>query len=477
MSVTEIEVQFSSFGQSPKLTKVFVLFKKNDGISSKEKFILTDVVTIWEGVVTKTYVSLEEYSSPYEMVKDKILSWQPPQQSTTSTSTAATTQSPKPLEDHHPTIFSIESRAADSLVLSIKSRFGHGDVRLADIALTVVSNISMQEMIREFLGSSIQERKEMEHEMALADAQRKSLMEQVQLYCEQLMSTAADRERIQSELMKRFLPILNSKKEKIRELTQRIEALETGQDVEEEDHQVHSGGEEEQEPIDMDYDMLATTRAKHLSPKKSSPAKTNAKAVKSASSTTSRVTEPAKAPVKSPASTTSTHMSDTVKETKQVVAPANKKRSVLSVAEELIEKPSTKLLHAENDKKRSKPEEKNIKEKEATKKEEGNVTEDEFGPLPPGWVITTSKSQPGKICYYNAELKKKQFPRPTFSEVASNAKAVKSTSEKETVNHSKNTPVPNGRPLTRSASLKKQQSNAAVDESDDPVARALKGLF
>lgn len=152
---------------------------------------------------------------------------------------------------------------------------GQGRKRRAVLDLQEQQQPSARELIVKAVSGLMEEQMAGLEEIARLERQRTELQSKIATLSQQLLSKVADKEQANMDLMRRFLPILNSKKEKIRELEGKLADMETGESegvsppqaskslsMEEEEE------EEEEEPVVTK--KLRTTAAVEEKPVKSS---------------------------------------------------------------------------------------------------------------------------------------------------------------------------------------------------------------
>ncbi|KAH9259799.1 hypothetical protein BASA81_002221 [Batrachochytrium salamandrivorans] len=121
-------------------------------------------------------------------------------------------------------LFSLEN---SNTVLVIKSTLGAGMKRRGEVTLTPVADPHQrQQMVCAVMDGAAREQIKRDEEIAKLEQQRAEMQGKLIVYSQQLLSKVLDREQTGTDLMQRFLPILNAKKERIRELLQRLEEFE-----------------------------------------------------------------------------------------------------------------------------------------------------------------------------------------------------------------------------------------------------------
>ena len=346
MSLNLLQVQTSQPGRNKQY---FVSVKHEDNA-----LMLTDGEVTWEGRIVRVFLKSEGKEPPDATIKEYLLN------------------------ESSDAFFQLETKD-NKEILILKTKFEGGARRLAEISLEKQPEISLKENLIDILKRAVEERKQLLKELEDSDKKRKILLDQNAEYCKQLLGKATDREQVVTDLMKRFLPILNSKKEKIRELTAKLQMLKNGEeDVDDNKSEASlrhgfSEGEEEEEEKQEEEE-----------------------------------TQPS--PIKS----------KKIKEIeKQKQKPANKANAVDEVnTEEVNSRKRTRKAQITEEKQKKTKElispDKVRMQKEESIEQKIRKLESEGPPLPPGWKVVESRSNPGKLCYLGPDGTR-QFGRPKYS--------------------------------------------------------------
>ena len=415
---------------APSTKRMFLLLKDDaDRLDSSLNLTLTDLRSVWEGKLEKFFRELkpDEGETIASKLREEISAanststmfqlapaGHKSSSATQATSTGTHGDRNNDLDDDG-LQWTLQIKTKDE---SAFCRLANFSMRMAMSSETASSSVPdvFRSAMAEFLSKAVEERKELEQQLVLMDQEKQGLMHTNQVYCEQLISKAADKEQASLDLMKRFLPILNSKKDKIRELQERIRVLESGEDVN--DEKIVRSGDEAEDDDDADStssnsddeERPGKTRKPRKKGNDNKPQQhQNIKAAPARKKKTE--VQPEKANVKTSSKSQKTDPQPSV----EMAAGGDKPRTRGALRREASlhgsEHGSDNLPKESTSQPPSKPSSKDTTMTART-------AEDDEGPLPPGWEITVSRSQPGKKCYLNREKKIKTFVRPVFEPVA-----------------------------------------------------------